>query len=767
MEKSAAERATTTRVRIIVTGRVQGVGFRPTIYRAMTERGCGGSIRNTARGVEIEIEGDPSTVDEVIENFRDIVPDRARVDELNCEELEPTGQDEFHIDRSSSGGRSLLPVPPDLATCPDCWDELKDGESPRSDYPFNTCAACGPRFTIARSIPYDRESSAMDDFPLCGDCREEFENPADRRFHAQTMSCPECGPELALHDPNGREMDEPLETCRRMLAEGCIVAVKGLGGYHLACDATDDAAVQELRDRKGRPHKPLAIMVSDMATCRRMFRVGEAEEEALLSEQAPIVLLEPVNGAPLSDQVAPGLDRVGVMAPYTPLHAMLFEGDEMPPALVMTSCNRSEEPIALSEDEVLGELGDVVDAVLTNDRDIENRCDDSVVAVRAGELVPMRRSRGYVPRPLMLDREGPSVLATGGMLKNTFALTTGRRAFLSQHLGNVSDADSAQHFEGTFRRFSRLLKLEPEAVVSDMHPDYPTTRFAERLAEEKHIPHLQVQHHHAHIASCLAENGRRGPVIGVAMDGTGYGPDGTIWGGEFLVADLAGYERAYHLGRARMPGGEQAVHNPDRMAASYLSRLLGGDEAVERMAPTMGERECRLALQVAEKESFSPLTSSCGRLFDAIAALLDVRHTVTYRGQAAMELEAQCADDEDGAYEVEFDGTEIGLGPLFRGICRDLDEGLETGVIAARFHNTLSRVIVEGCRRLRRDRGIETVALSGGSMQNGRLLEMVIPALRDDGFDVLVHTRVPPGDGGLCLGQAACVIERLNSEENE
>ncbi|MEF8787499.1 MAG: carbamoyltransferase HypF, partial [Planctomycetota bacterium] len=644
---------------------------------------------------------------------------------------------------------------------------LHGGGTRRSDYPFNTCAACGPRFSIAREVPFDRENSAMDDFPLCGECLEEFESPADRRFHAQTMSCPECGPELTLHDSDGQEMDRPLKTTRRMLSEGRIVAVKGLGGYHLACDAAADEPIRELRRRKGRPHKPLAIMVRDMESCRDLCRVGEAEEEVLLGEQAPIVLLESAPGAPLSEYIAPGLDRVGVMLPYTPLHAMLFEGAEMPPALVMTSCNRSEEPIALSEDEVLGELGDVVDAVLTNNRDIENRCDDSVVAVRAGSVVPMRRSRGYVPRPILLDREGPTVLATGGMLKNTFALTTGRRVFLSQHMGNVSDADSAEHFTETCERFSRLLKLEPEAVVSDMHPDYPTTRFAQRLADEKDIPHLEVQHHHAHIASCLAENGHRGRVIGVAMDGTGYGEDGTIWGGEFLVADRAGYERACHLGRARMPGGEQAVHNPDRMAASYLYRFLGEEEAVERMPPLMGERDCRLALQVADREAFSPLTSSCGRLFDAVAALLGVRGSVTYRGQAAMELEALCAEGESGEYAVEFGAEEIGLAPLFRGICRDLDDGVEDAIIAARFHNTLSGLIVEGCRRLRDSRGIETVALSGGVMQNGRLLETVIPALRGEGFRVLTHGRVPPGDGGLCLGQAACAIERLSNGEED
>lgn len=562
-------------------------------------------------------------------------------------------------------------------------------------------------------------------------------------------------------------MGRPLETCRRMLYEGHIVAIKGLGGYHLACDATADEPVRTLRQRKGRPHKPLAVMTQDMETCRTLYRVGEREEEMLLGEQAPIVLLQPAPEAPLSEHIAPGLDRVGVMLPYTPLHAMLFDAPAMPAALVMTSCNRSEEPIALTEEEVLGELGEVVDAVLTNDRDIENRCDDSVMAVRADGVVPMRRSRGYVPRPIMLDREGPTVLATGGMLKNTFALTTGQRVFLSQHMGNVSDADSAEHFTETYERFSRLLKLKPAAVASDMHPDYPTTRFARRLADEKDIPHLEVQHHHAHIASCLAEHGCRETVIGVAMDGTGYGSDGTIWGGEFLVADRTGYERTYHLGRARMPGGEQAVHNPDRMAVSYLGRLLGEEVAVRRMAPQMGKRDCRQVLQVADREAFSPLTSSCGRLFDAVAALLEIRGSVSYRGQAAMELEALCAEGETGEYEVEFDGREISLAALFRGICRDLDDGIEAPIIAARFHNTLSRIIVEGCRRLRDRRGIETTALSGGVMQNGRLLEAVLPALRGEGFRVLTHSRVPPGDGGLCLGQAAYAMERLFTGEED
>ena len=753
----------TERCRLIARGRVQGVGFRPTFFRALTERGCGGFVRNTPEGVVLEVEGPADVVDAFVRAFRTIAPPRARVDELAVEQIKPLGETEFRIEPSDADGRSLLPIPPDLATCQECRRELTDPRSRRRGYPFDTCTACGPRFTIARQVPFDRERSSMDEFPPCADCAREYADPGDRRLHAQTISCPACGPALSFLSPHGRPLDDPLGRTRRMLKEGRILAVKGIGGFHLACDATRAGAVKELRRRKQRPAKPFAVMVPDMAACRRICALPEFERTLLESPQAPIVLLKRRPECPVAEAVAPGLNELGVMLPYAPLHWMLFDDPGMPPALVMTSCNRSEEPIAVTHQHVLEGLADLVDGVLTNDRPIVNRCDDSVMAAFAGRALPMRRSRGYVPEPIILDAAGPPVLATGGMMKNTFALTSGRRAFLSQHIGDVSDADNALYFARSFEQFSRLLRLEPEALACDVHPDYPTTRFAQHLAQERGLPLIPVQHHHAHVLSCLAENGRDGPVIGVSWDGAGYGEDGAVWGGEFLLCDRRGYERLYHLAYVPMPGGEQAVRQPWRMALSHLARALGPAEARARMSRHVPPRDLAAALAAMELAEFSPPTSSAGRLFDAVSALLGIRLEATYEGQAACELEAHAAPNSTALYGFEYDGAEIVLAGLWQGICADLDRAGEASLIAGRFHATMARVILETCRRVRDRLGTDVAALSGGVMQNRTLLALSVPALEADGFEVLLQTRVPPNDGGLCLGQAAGAIARLNA----
>jgi len=760
--------ATTRRVRILARGRVQGVGFRPTLYRALTKRGCGGTVRNTPEGAVIEVEGSAAAVRQILEEFPSLIPALARVDEMLVEETEPLGQTEFTISESSSDGTSLLPIPPDLATCSECADELSAPDGRRRAYAFNTCTACGPRFTIARAVPFDRPTNTMHEFPPCPECSREYRDPGDRRFHAQTISCPTCGPSLEFFALRPEQesraplpaREAPIEQAREMLKAGKMVAIKGIGGFHLACDATREGVVQELRRLKKRPHKPLAIMVRNMDVCRSICEVSPSEEDLLTSAQSPIVLLRKKAGGAVAEAVAPGLNHLGVMLPYTPLHAMLLDDPEVPAALVMTSCNRSEEPIATEADAVLTGLRDIVDGVLTHDRKIANRCDDSLVAVFRDTALPMRRSRGYVPEPVVLDREGPPVLGTGAMWKNTFALTTGRRAFLSQHVGDVSDADNAAYFAETFRKFSELLRLQPEVVACDMHPDYPTTAFARELAREHGLALVQVQHHHAHVASCLAEHRRAGPVIGVSMDGTGYGEDGAVWGGEFLVADLKDYERRYHLQYVPMPGGEQAVLQPDRMALAHLARAMGPDNALERMAPSMGEGTARTLLGIMDREQFSPRTSSCGRLFDALAALLGVRHRVTYEGQAACELEAISAEGEPGAYDFDYGEDDILLGGIVRGACEDSDNGAPAETIAARFHNTIAAIIVETCRRLRRETGIREVAMSGGVMQNRLLLSLAVPVLEKEGFGVLLQTAVPPNDGGICLGQVACAIAR-------
>ncbi len=752
------------RCRILARGRVQGVGFRPTFYRAFTARGLAGSIRNTPQGVVIEVEGPPEALEEVVREFRAIAPARARVEELIVEEQAPRGESGFRIIQSTADGPSLLPIPADLATCAECAAELRDPASRRAAYPFDTCTACGPRFTIATQVPFDRASSTMTAFPPCPDCVREYGDPADRRLHAQTISCPACGPSLIFLSPDGLALDRPLERARDLLKAGGILAVKGLGGFHLACDATRAAPVERLRERKARPAKPFAVMARDLAACERLCEVSAFERELLASAQSPVVLLRTRPGGPVAEAVAPHLAELGVMLPYTPLHLLLWADEAMPPALVMTSCNRADEPMAVTHEQVLAEMGDLVDGVLTHDREIRNRCDDSVAAAAPGRRVMLlRRSRGYVPEPILLEEDGPSVLATGGMNKVMFALTSGRRVFLSQHIGDVSDADSAAFFAQSFADFARLLRLEPQAVVCDLHPDYPTTEFARSIAARRGLPLLQVQHHYAHIAGCLAEHALGGPVIGVSWDGTGYGEDGAVWGGEFLIADRLGYRRACHLRYVPMPGGEAAIRRPLRMALAHLAAAVGAEEAARRLAPRMGSAECEGALQVMDRPRFSPLTSSAGRLFDAVSAFLGICEAETYEGQPAIEMEAAADPGPADAYEFSYDGCDIVVSDTWRGICADAGAGVPAGRIAARFHATMAAVIVETCRRLRDESGLETVALSGGVMQNRTLLAQATAGLEGAGFRVLTQELVPPNDAGMSFGQAAWALARLKS----
>jgi hydrogenase maturation protein HypF len=760
----------TRRVAILARGRVQGVGFRPTLYRRLRGLGCGGHIRNTPEGVLLEVENTSETIDHVIKNFKSIIPPRCRIDELHVQELKPEGQTDFYIHKSTGEGRSLLPIPPDLSTCDECKKELEDNMCRRNGYAFNTCTSCGPRFTIATGVPFDRPLSSMKEFPLCPECNAEFTNPHDRRFHAQTMSCPTCGPSLKLLTPSGEgrqiiTTQQPIHDARDALANGKIVAIKGVGGFHLACDAFSEKTVAELRSRKQRPDKPFAIMVANLEMCRQICRTTPAEEQLLTSPEAPVVLLEKRNKQPVADNVAPSLNRLGVMLPYTPLHTMLFQSTVTPPALVMTSCNRSEEPIAIAGPDVWQKLGDIVDVILDHNRTIVNRCDDSVFACPDEQVLPLRRSRGYVPEPVMLDRSGPSVFATGAMMKNTFAITTGNRAFISQHIGNVSDADNAQHFAASFEKFSSLLKLKPSIVACDMHPDYPTTEFAKDFARANNLQLIRIQHHHAHICSCLAEYKRNDSVIGVSMDGTGYGPDGTIWGGEFMLVNLRDYTRKYHLETVPMPGGDKAVREPLRMALAWLVKSIGKKRAIAMLDKTMKPKKLTLLLKIMDQPKFSPLTSSCGRLFDAVSALLGVCRTTSYDGQPACELEAICRRGEDGCYPFAYNGQEIGLKPLMKAMCEDIESKTDRSVVAARFHNTMIQVIVNTCERMRDEANINTVVLSGGVMQNITLLTGLTQRLNKIGFETLTHHKVPPNDGGICLGQAISALAQIAASQ--
>ncbi len=765
------------RVRLDVKGRVQGVGFRPHLYRRLTELNCAGSIQNTTEGVRIEVESINENINLITDNFTDFIPARARVDELEITELEPRYESGFKILNSSSEGRSLLPIPPDMAACDDCLNELHKSSDRRYHYAFNTCTCCGPRFTIATGIPFDRDTSVMSTFPLCEQCRDEFENRKDRRFHAQTMSCPQCGPQFQFFhvitgeggegaaSPSLLRGDAAFSAAAEVLAQGGSLAVKGLGGFHIACDAANTRAVSNLRRAKRRPHKPFGLMARDMTVAESICMVTPEAGKELSSERAPIVLLPKQTTELVCDAVAPNRDSTGVMLPYTLLHTLLFSRPETPPVLVMTSCNRSDEPIAISSETVKDDLNDMVDGVLDHNRPITNRCDDSVVNIIGGEPVVLRRSRGYVPEPVLLPYDAPAIFAVGAMWKNTFTLTSGRRAYQSQYIGDVSDAENMDYFEDTFRKFSNLLRIKPQVIACDMHPDYPTTRIAEKLSEDRGLPLVRVQHHFAHICSCLAQTRETEPVIGVSMDGTGYGDDGHIWGGEFLTADLHGYTRQYHFQYMPMPGGDKAVTEPYRMALAYLTDVYGIDRAVDIMKEITGRTGLDNIAMLIDNHKFAPLTSSCGRLFGAVASLLGIRHLCTYEGQAACELEAVAAADETQVYPYSVVAGKRENSPeapgclSFRetiaGIVEDIRKNVGISVVSARFHNTVIKAIIDTCCTLRKNTGDRRVVLTGGVMQNKYLNERLLAGLNDCGFTVLRHQSVPANDGGIALGQAA------------
>ncbi len=759
------------RVRLSIHGRVQGVGFRPHIYRQLVHRNCAGCIQNTPQGVLLDIEGEAKTVENVVQNFAEMIPPRARIDDMEVTELAPTGEKFFAISDSSSDGDSLLPIPPDMAICRDCRRELADAADRRSGYAFNTCTCCGPRFTIAGGVPFDRINSEMDKFPLCAECRKEFTDPSNHRFHAQTMSCPRCGPHLSffsLNENNAKAKEitgskAAIAATAKALRDGLSVAIKGLGGFHLACDASDPQAVERIRACKRRPHKPLSVMVGGLDTARKICEFTQTAEDILSSEIAPIVLLEKTSSSFLCDSIAPGLGRLGVMLPYTPLHRLLLDHTDTPPALVMTSCNRSEEPIALNSASIQAGLSDMVDGILDHNREIHNRCDDSVVSIHSEAPVVFRRSRGYVPEPIMLQHNAPPILAVGAMWKNTFTLTRGARAYQSQHIGDVSDADNADYFEDTFRKFSGLMRIEPELIACDMHPDYPTTAFAQTLAARKGLPVVRVQHHYAHILSCMAENAESEPVIGVAMDGTGYGNDGKIWGGEFFIAGLRHYTRRFHFEYVPMPGGDKAVSQPFRMALAYLSKTIGADRAVSFMREIHDDAlPLEQVAGLINNQKLSPLTSSCGRLFDAVSSLLGIRHKCSYEGQAACELEALALKGESGVYPYRIGDQQVSFTETINAIIEEMKREISVSVISARFHNTIVHAVVSLCDLIRGETGLDRVALSGGVMQNKSIHENAVLELHKLGFKTISHKTVPPNDAGLSLGQAAYVNADLS-----
>ena len=740
-----------------VRGTVQGVGFRPWIYRLATREGLGGFVRNDSQGVWIEVEGDTAAVEDFPEKLRAGAPPLSRVEEIEVVALDPREETAFRVASSEHDASVGAAVPSDAATCAACLRELFDPRDRRYRYPFVNCTDCGPRYTIVREVPYDRARTTMDAFALCGACRAEYEDPSSRRFHAEPNACPDCGPRLELVrnglPPLFRE--EALRAAVAELSAGGIVAVKGLGGFFLAADATREATIARLRERKRRPHKPFALMALSLETARSFAEVSDAAVRALLSPAAPIVLLPAKANAGLAGSVSPGLCEYGVMLPYTPLHHLLLA--DGPPVLVMTSGNVSEEPIAKDDLAAREKLSGIADAFLLHDREIHARSDDSVVRVHGDAVAPVRRSRGFAPDPIALGFSAPSVLAVGAELKNTVCLTRGGEAYLSPHVGDLENPETFDFFEEVIGKLERLLGVFPTAIAHDLHPDYGSTRWARRTS----LPLIGVQHHHAHIASCLAENGRSSPTIGVAFDGTGCGPAGDLWGGEILLADLAGFRRLGHLRPIALAGGEAAIRQPWRLAAAALA---DAGEPLETLSGVDPARRSAVA-SLLDKRVASPLATGAGRWFDAVSALLEVRSEISYEGQAAVELEALASGHEGEAlpFAIDSNGTapfEIDLRPAVRAIVLARGRKEAPGRIAAGFHETLAFAILESCRRARTDMDVGTVALSGGCFQNRRLTERTVVLLEADGFEVLVHRRVPPNDGGLALGQAAVAAWR-------
>jgi hydrogenase maturation protein HypF len=752
---------------IEVSGVVQGVGFRPHVYRLATERHLAGQIRNTPAGVDIEIQGESDVVEDFIARLSSEAPPLSRITDLHLRDLPSNGDAGFVIVESARGAKVQTLISPDVAVCDDCRRELLDPHDRRYRYPFINCTNCGPRFTIVRDIPYDRAYTSMARFTMCPDCQAEYDNPLDRRFHAQPNACWRCGPQLELWDASGSQIssDDPIAEAAVRLRAGEVVAVKGLGGFHLAVDATNSRAVELLRERKGRVDKPFAVMVPDLATAEQFCELDASARALLQQVQRPIVLL-PRKPESLPEAVAPRNRDLGIFLPYTPLHHLLFAAGGFR-ALVMTSGNRSEEPIAIDNQEAVRRLRGIADSFLVHDRDILLRCDDSVVRRAGGAPRQMRRSRGYVPMPVFLNEALPPVLAVGGELKNTICLTKGRHAFLSQHIGDLENLESYNFFEEAVEHLQRILEIEPRVIAFDLHPNYFSTRWA--LARDG-VEKIGVQHHHAHVASCMAENGLDGRVIGLALDGTGYGTDGHIWGGEVLLADYAGFERTAHLAYVAMPGGEAAIREPWRMALSYLAHSGLKLEDVPFLA-RVEAKKTELVLRMLKKNVNCPLTSSCGRLFDAVAALLGVRETVNYEAQAAIELEMlarDSADDrpysfalvQDNENEGKKEGWIIETQPLWQEMLADLKHKLPVSAISRRFHLGLVAVFAEVAHRLRQRTGVDRICLSGGSFNNLQLFECLQARLIEDGFQVFSHREVPAGDGGLSLGQALVAAHR-------
>ncbi|UCG11282.1 MAG: carbamoyltransferase HypF [Deltaproteobacteria bacterium] len=744
------------RFRLNIQGIVQGVGFRPFVYQLAHRCRLNGYVANTPKGVAVEVEGDQESLYHFLKALPESAPPLANIIQIDTEELPAAEYGSFEIRSSEVGEERATLISPDTETCADCLAELFDPKDRRYRYPFINCTNCGPRYTIIDDIPYDRPKTSMASFVMCDDCSREYHDPLDRRFHAQPNGCWACGPRVWLTDVSGNELrtDDPIVAAAEHLKTGAIVAVKGLGGFHLAVDATQNEAVKRLRRRKGREEKPLAIMCSSLEQVERYALLGEEERRLLTCPQRPIVIVPKRERNEIAPEVAPRNGYFGVMLPYTPLHHLLLSHPFS--ALVMTSGNISEEPIAIDNEEALQRLGPIADYFLLHDRDILLRSDDSILRVVSDRPRQIRRSRGYVPVPVFLRKPVAPVLALGGELKGTICLTKGSRAFVGQHLGDLENLETLEFLEQTVAHLRRILEVQPRLLVHDLHPDYLTTQVAKTQDE---LPILAVQHHHAHVVSVMAEHGLEGRALGLALDGTGYGDDHSIWGGEILAADQISYERVGYLDNVPMPGGAAAIKEPWRMAVSYLTAAFGAEifERNQVLFQRWDPERIRVLLQMIERKVNSPSTSSCGRLFDGIAALVGLRDRIAYEGQAAIELE-QCLEPTNERYEYECreaDGRLL-MSPtvIFTQIYKDAVSGVPAGVISGKFHQTLVAMFTEACVRLGQMYGLGRVICSGGVFQNVFLLENLERQLQAAGLEVYTPQAIPANDACISLGQA-------------
>lgn len=748
-------------------GVVQGVGFRPFVYRIATEAGLAGCIGNDTSGVTIEAEGAPEQMDVFLRRLGSEAPPMSRIDAIEVRDVLPIGESAFRIVTSQVRGHVSTGIPADTATCPDCLRELLDPVDRRYRYAFLNCTNCGPRFTITRSIPYDRPQTSMAVFPMCARCQAEYDDPLNRRFHAQPNACWDCGPKLWLSDPDGSEIEtsDPVRGCVDRLMGGGIVAIKGIGGFHLCVDATREDAVLRLRERKRRLGKPLAVMVKDVEVARQLCAITAGDEALLMHPARPIVLVRARKANSIAASVAPGTPWLGVFVPYAPLQHLLFADDRVR-ALVMTSANLSEEPIAIDNEEARVRLHGIADCFLLHNREILQRCDDSVMARVDGGPQILRRARGCVPLSVELPFEARPLLAVGGNLKSVFTLARGRKAFQSQHLGDLESLSALEFFEEALTHLKRTFDIEPQTVVHDLHPGYMSTVWAKRHVEERGLQAIGVQHHHAHIAACMAEHGVDGPVIGLSLDGTGYGTDGRIWGGEVLIAHYRSFERFAHFANVPMPGGDAAVREPWRMAVAHL-HAAGLDVLDTPILRKLGvkESDVRVLLRMIERGLNAPWTSSLGRLFDAAGALILGRREVDYEAQAAIELEGACVDIHPSGklYRMELargdwakrEPTQIVSAPIWKEVLNDLERSEDRAAMAAKFHEGVAEVLIRVAQAARTATQIETVAMSGGVLHNRRLTERLRPGLQAEGFRVLQQRAISPGDGGLSYGQAA------------